>query len=200
MQKHALEHNKKIFWCFFGQNLFAGKLTKERLDGLTDLLTGIPNGWPDSMSATRTTIFGFLLKPLVVEVLQRCYRLGGSTGALVETESPRVPTQGNQTQMWFLALSESPEARQFVYSAESLAKLEELSDARAWVLWLKEYFKTIEDQTKAFLGARGLARAQASPQPGTRNKWKIRIRIINQSHQVNPRVLTAWNKASDWIK
>jgi AbiV family abortive infection protein len=37
MQKLTLEHNKKLFWCFFGPIPFAEKITKERLDGLTDL-------------------------------------------------------------------------------------------------------------------------------------------------------------------
>src|ERR1700742_2459632 len=32
MQKHTLDHHKKLFWCFFGSVILEQEITKERLE------------------------------------------------------------------------------------------------------------------------------------------------------------------------
>lgn len=201
MQKHTLEHDKKLFWCFFGNVINGQEITKERLEGLTAMvnrlhaerLAGLYVGYEgDSLSIPSETI--------TAEYCTTVINAAEAELALAKAEKPRTPTEEEvQTQRWFLAISENPESRRFVYSKGSLDKLTEFGDARIWVTWLKEQFSLIEAENRRQL-ERELERSRSVPDQGTKNKWKIRIRIISQSHAVRQKPLNNFNSKIDWIK
>lgn len=68
----------------------------------------------------------------------------------------------------------------------------------AWGLWLKAQFDETDDQGRAAVEDE-LRRSRDLPAVGTKDKWKLRIRIISASHSIRP-ALTKWNKQIDWIK
>jgi hypothetical protein len=80
-----------------------------------------------------------------------------------------------------------------------MAKLAELNDARAWVLWLKAQFANAEAEAHA-AAQQEMQRSRNLSATKTKDKWKIRVRILSDSHSIRPKALTAWNEKSDWIK
>jgi hypothetical protein len=81
-----------------------------------------------------------------------------------------------------------------------MAKLAELKDARARLEWLKELFDKAELEGRAAAEEELKRSREGLPKQGSKNKWKLRIRIFSQSHSIRPRALTQWNKTSEWIK
>lgn len=117
--------------------------------------------------------------------------------AVAQAEVPQIPTEEEiQTQRWFLALSEDPEDCRFVYSQGSFAKLNDLRDARAWCSGSKS--NSTEWQPNRGSGWSRIL--SAVPEKGTRNKWKVRIRITSQSHSIRQKTLSTFNERIDWIK
>lgn len=80
-----------------------------------------------------------------------------------------------------------------------MEKLAELKNAQAWGRWLKEQFDKAEAESKEAV-AREIERSRNAPTDKTRDKWKVRVRILCASHSIRPKALTAWNEKSNWIK
>src|SRR5205814_596659 len=77
-------------------------------------------------------------------------------------------------------------------------KLAELKSAKDWVAWLRAEFQKAEEEGRAALQAE-LARKRPA-RGSTKKKWKLRIRIVSDSHSIRPKVLNKWNDIVDWIK
>jgi hypothetical protein len=80
-----------------------------------------------------------------------------------------------------------------------MAKLAELKDARAWARWLRDLFETAEADGR-LQAEKELERSRNAGPEKTKDKWQLRVRIICASHSIRPRVLSAFNKYSSWIK
>jgi hypothetical protein len=74
-----------------------------------------------------------------------------------------------------------------------------LNDAKAWILWLKAEVERAQAHTKEML-EQELKRSQSLPKEGTKDKRRLKIRIVSQSHSVRQKPLNEWNKAYNWIK
>jgi hypothetical protein len=103
-------------------------------------------------------------------------------------------------QKWFLTATEDTEKWRMIFGRPSMTKLAELKDGRAWVAWLKELFDKAELEGRAATEEELKRNRDGLPRQGTKNKWKLRIRIFSQSHSIRPKALTQWNKTSEWIK
>jgi AbiV family abortive infection protein len=201
-EKHALAHTKKIFWCFFGLEFISGRLQKDRLDGIKKLaetlheqrMAGLYVDYKDeSLSIPADAIDAKYCADLL--------DLADAQVQMAEAEKLRENiTQGDlDLQAWFLSITDKNENAQTIFSAASVAKLTELNDAKAWVLWLRGEFDRAESHTREML-AQELKRSQSLPKEGTKDKWKLKIRIVSQSHSVRQKPLNEWNKAYNWIK
>src|SRR5208337_259694 len=202
VQKHTQDHIKKLFWCFFGGRFFADRLTKDRLESLENYaerihakrLAGLyVDQEGDSLSIPAEAIDA--------EEADNLINLAAARLEMAASEKLReqIPQEDIDLQTWFLTVTDDREKQRAILSSASLQKLAELKDAGAWVRWLKEEFDRTEAEARAAAQAE-LQRGKALPAEGTRDKWKIRIRLYSQSHMVRPKALTAWNKRVDWIK
>jgi hypothetical protein len=120
---------------------------------------------------------------------------------MAESEKPRTHVTDEEAEMqaWFLTSAEDPEKARLIFSKNSMAKLGELKDAKAWALWLKNEFDTAAAAARVAV-EQELKRSRDLPGRGTKPKWKMRIRILSASHSIRPKALSAWNKQVGWIK
>lgn len=102
-------------------------------------------------------------------------------------------------QAWFLSFTARKENTSMMFSKTSIEKLSDLKDAKAWILWLKSEVERAEAHTRERL-AQELKRSQSLPKEGTKDKWRLKIRIVSQPHSVRQKPLNQWNKAYEWIK
>jgi hypothetical protein len=194
--------SRSCFWAFFGANFLQRQLTKESLEEMQALarvihsnrLAGLyVDSASDGLSIPREMISS--------EAGEQLIELAAARLGMAEAQIPRPTINGEdrEIQQWFLDAAEDPERRRYLFSGPSMAKLAELKDARAWARWLKEQFADAEANAHAAI-QQELQRSRALPAKKTRNKWKMRVRILTDSHSIRPKTLTAWNEKSDWLK
>lgn len=135
------------------------------------------------------------------EETDQLIELAAARLGMAESEKLReqIPQEEIELQAWFLNTADDPEKRRQIMSRVSLTKLSELKDSRAWVRWLKEQFDTAEAEARAAAELE-LRRSRNLPEKGSKDKWKLRLRILSASHSIRPKALSAWNAKSDWIK
>jgi AbiV family abortive infection protein len=201
-QKHTLAHTKKIFWCFFGLEFFAGRIQKERFDALRELSETLHNqrmaGLYVDYQDENLSIPGDAIDPKYCAEL---LTLAEAQVKLAENEKLRehIEQEDLDLQAWFLSATSNKENTPLIFSKKSIDKLGELNDAKKWILWVKEQFDGAAAESRTQL-QQELERSRSLPEKGTKSKWKIRIRITSQSHSVRQKPLNIFNKRVDWIK
>ena len=200
--KHTQDHVKKLFWCFFGGGFFSEQITKQSLEEMTDLAQRIHE----------TRLLGLYVEhnedglttpseAIDKEETEKLIDLAAARFGISESEKVRdhIPQEEIEQQAWFLKQTDDPEARRYIMSGTSLARLAELKDARAWGRWLKEQFDTAASEARA-AAERELQRSRDLPEEGSKDKWKLRVRILCASHSIRPKALSSWNAQIEWIK
>jgi AbiV family abortive infection protein len=200
--KHTQDHVKKLFWCFFGGGFFSEQITKKTLENFTGIarkihetrLLGLYVDHADDGLSIPSEAVGSQEAEQLIE-------LAAARFALSESQKPRdqIPQEEADQQAWFLKQTDHPEKRRYIMSGGSLAKLAELHDARKWGLWLREQFNTAEAEARAAT-EKELRRSRDLPRVGSKDKWKLRVRILCASHSIRPKALSAWNVQMEWIK
>lgn len=201
-QKHTLAHTKKIFWCFFGLHFLSGRIQQERLDGLRELSETLHNQrmaglYVDYQDENLSIPEDAIDPKYCAELL----KLAEAQVKLAENEKLRehIEQEDLDLQTWFLSVTSKKENTPLIFSKTSIDKLAELSDAKKWILWLKEQFDNAAEESRKQL-QQELERSRSLPEKGTKEKWKIRIRITSQSHSVRQKPLNAFNGRVHWMK
>ena len=200
--KNTQDHVKKLFWCFFG-GFFSEKITRDRLDEMKGLAQHIHDkrlaGLYVGQDSDGLSIPSEAISP---DEAQNLIGLADARMQLAESAKLREKLEQEEIeqQAWFSQkASDDPEKRKLIMSRGSLAKLAELKDAGTWVKWLKEQFDKAEVEGRE-AAKRELERSQNLPKEGTKDKWRLRVRILCASHSIRPSVLAAWNKQTPWIR
>lgn len=201
-ERHSQDHIKKLFWCFFGGSFVHEDISGKRLEEFSALAESIHetrlaglyvNAGEDGISIPQQAV--------TPEECDRLINLATARLGMAENEKRRTDIAADEIELqtWFLAAAEDPEKARLIFSKSALTKLGELKDAKAWASWLKEQFDTADAAARAAVEAE-LKRSHDLPGKGTKNKWKIRVRILGASHSIRPKALSAWNRQVEWIK
>ena len=201
-EKHTQDHVKKLFWCFFGGAFMYERLSGKALEELSGMATAIHSlrlaglyvdHGDDGLGVPQDAISSEQCDALI--------KLAETHLAIVESEKLRdnIPPEEIEMQTWFLKTTEDPEKRRMIFSGGSMAKLAELKDARAWAQWIRVEFEKADAASRAAVEEE-LRRSRNLPETATKDKWKIRIRILSASHSIRPKAFAKWNKDSEWIK
>lgn len=197
--KHSSDHVQKLFWCFFGASFLGQKMTQSEFVGMKSLaedihanrLAGLYVAHDDQgVSIPAEAISADRASSLISFAEVRIELAASST---LRTE---IPAEDVALERWFMRTSENAEKRRFVFSRASVEKLEELVDAKAWMLWLKAEMEKREAEQQDLAQAE-LQRGRGA---GDKDKWRIRVRLVSESHAIRPKVLSAWNDTVEWIK
>jgi AbiV family abortive infection protein len=201
-KKHEQDHVKNLFWAIFGPMFLGTPLTAERIQEMNGLATHIHEtrllGLYVGTDDEGITIPG---EQIGADQAQRLIDFAEARLGLASAETFRdeMPEEFVELQAWLLTSFEDPEKRKTILSRGSLDKLAEFNDVRAWVRWLKDLFDQAEADGRA-AARREIERSNQAPDEKTKDKWQTRVRIIGASHSIRPKALSAWNKASKWIK
>lgn len=201
-EKHTQDHVKKLFWSFFGGGYFNEEMTAKALEGMSGTAKDIHFKRLAGLYVESSDDgLGIPHEAITAEETNALINLAAARLAVAEGEKLRdhIPAEEIELQTWFLKTTEDQHKRRMIFSGGSLSKLAELKDARAWGLWLKSEFDKAEAQSRAAVEEE-LRRSRDLPTVGSKDKWKMRIRIISASHSIRPKALAKWNKQIDWIK
>ncbi|OHV63565.1 hypothetical protein LCM4577_32175 [Mesorhizobium sp. LCM 4577] len=200
--KHTQDHVKKLFWAFFGAEFFADELTKEAFDNLQGLASTIHTNRLAGLYVDLTSD-GLNIPAGAIDNLQADNLIGLAEARLgiaeVVTVREEIPAEDAALQAWFEMATSDPDQRRQILSSASLKKLAELKSPKEWIRWLKGLFDEAEAEGQAAV-ALELKRSRNLPAEGTKDKWRIRVRILSASHSIRPKALKAWNDQVEFIK
>jgi hypothetical protein len=115
---------------------------------------------------------------------------GSVNGALLTKDETRILSWSDD---------HDRETQRMILSSGSMAKLAELGDARSWMLWLKKQFQDADARAAEAMQTE-LARSKSLPAVGTKEKRRMRVVILTDSHSLRPKEFADWNANIDWIK
>ena len=197
--KHFDDHEKKLFWAFWGGtfgsqtptveifndfNSLAQRIHRKRLEFL---YANPEDGVPPSQKVTAEE----------VDQLVGLARVGLASARA----HPLTDTHGepNEAVRWFLDAADDPRLRQFIFAPASLEKLAELGDAKAWLAWVRDSLSAQQARDQELL-EQELQRSRPTGVEATKPKWSLKFRLYSHSHSVRPANVSRWNKEVDRIK
>ena len=202
-KKHEQDHIKKLFWAIFGSGFLGAPLTADRFREMTYVAEHIHAqrllGLYVGVSEDGLTVPADQIDTATTDQL-----IGFAEATLnmiaSETFRDETPQEAMDLQTWLLTAFDDPERRKQILSRGSLDKLAELKDVLQWTSWLKGLFDKAEADGR-LAAQKELERSRNNlPATKTKDKWKLRVRILCASHSIRTNVLSLWNKKSDWIK
>lgn len=201
MQKDSEDHTKKLFWSFFGLLYLGDIFIQDRWALIKNFAKQVHTKRLAGLYVSHTE--NDVTNPAdAINPQETLNLINLAKGALKVAESITVrdlTPEELDLQKWFLTRGNDYEnLRSLLYDA-SLEKLAELKDTWLWIRWLKEQSDKEEEYSRTAI-EKELERSRSVPSEGTKNKWRVRIRIYSQSHSIRPKALSEWNKSVDWIK
>ncbi len=193
------DHIKKLFWAIWGPSLGKEKLSRESIEESRGMAAQLHNQRLDTLytdprdtQPSNAKISDALAEQMVAFVRARL-DLSQTEGDIEENSRPSEAFQ------WFHRATNLPERRAFIFGNVAQDKLVELGDPQAWFLWLKEHFEQEEKALAAIAGTE-LDRPNTPPTTEFTPKWKVKFKIISQSHSIRANVLAEYNKRFDFVQ
>ncbi|MGI0058382.1 MAG: AbiV family abortive infection protein [Nitrosotalea sp.] len=195
------DHEKKLFWAFWGPAFSEGKITKSDIDSFHGLAKTVHY---DRLNFLYIDPENPLLPQDKVSMKEVTIILGLSKARLGMEKSKEMvepdPTSEEAKDMdWFITATQDDTNRKLIFGGPSIKKLSELKEVKVWVKWLREQFeKTAEENRK--LVETELNRSKPTGKEANKKKWRIKVKIISESHSLRNRPLNEWNKNVDMIQ
>jgi AbiV family abortive infection protein len=199
LEKQFDDHIKKLFWAIWGPSFGDQKLTREQINQ--------HQGFAQRIHDKR--IFSLYADPelnlmpadkMTREDAERLIALAEARLGL-ERAHQTSSIENAEELKWFLSASNDPEKRRQIFGSNSLDKLSELRDVKAWVRWLQETHAQHEAQMKALVQSELNRDVPGTDSAKSREpKWRIKFRVYSHSHSIRQKPLNIWNAATDWIK
>lgn len=193
------DHIKKLFWAIWGPSFGKEKITKQSIDEIRGMASQLHNKRLDTLyinlidanaSAAKVSdkeasmIFGFAKTRL---------NLSRMEGEINENGKP------SDLLIWFNKMTDIPERRLFIFGNTAQEKLVELGNSEEWFAWLKDHFEK-QDKILNEIALHELNKKSSKNTEDRVPKWKVKFKIISQSHSIRNNVLSSFNKRFDFIQ
>jgi AbiV family abortive infection protein len=194
------DHEKKIFWAFWGPSFGRQKQTKELIDSKRTVAKNLhnrrllylysdpvdPRYWGDLMEQGEAKmLYEFTEARLKLEL------------AKADLDEAFVD-EPHEDLVWFFKVNEDEERRKEVWGNISQDKLIELGDVKEWIKWLREVYTKHETEMQG-VAQKEMRRQQPSEEEKMDSKWRIRLEIFSPSHSIRQKNLTGFNSGVNWI-
>jgi AbiV family abortive infection protein len=203
LPKATDDHVKKLFWCFY-------RLTSvERLTSQEDFFRTREDASIIHANRIRGLYVDYSDQGLSVpsEAISEkqaddLINLAGMLVQAAEAERFRedIPEEELALQTWFLNAFDDPQLRNRILTQASFAKLRELQDAVAWTKWNKSEAEREAAQLQALAEAEIRRLDEGRVGDGTKEKWKVQLRLETHSHFLRRKPFAEWNSRVGWIK
>src|SRR5260221_11965513 len=193
------DHVKKLFWAIWGPSFGEEKITRQSIDETRGMAKRLHNRRLDSLYTDVVDIASSASKvsdseaSMILGFVKARLHLSNMEGDIDEYSTP------SDLLLWFNQMTNSPQHRSFIFGDVSQEKLVELGNAEEWFAWLKERFDEEEKLLKEITSME-LNRKGSKNMKELVPKWKIKFKIISQSHSIRPNVLNSFNKRFDFIQ
>ena len=200
--KHAEDHVKKLFWAFWGPSMGKTLITKDQIEAHQGMAKAVHEKRLRSqyvdVGNERVNI------PRDAVQMDEGEKLIGLARARLELARLSKPLEMESEELkkdmaWFIRATDDPTIRGTIMGRDSMSKLVELGDAGRWIHWLREQFEAADAEASKLL-AQELSKSVAKGNEAQREKWKVGIRLVTNSHVIDPAWIGRWNNKVNWIK
>lgn len=151
-ERHATNHVKKLFWCFFGAQFFNERMTQATLDSIDGFAKQLHvkrlEGLYVRQEKDELTIPSEVISPEecegIIDLAEARINLAKSTKLREVISQDDV-----ELQEWFYSVVDNEEKRKFIFSKTAMGKLTELQNAKAWLQWVKSDLERIDVEMPA---------------------------------------------------
>jgi len=194
------DHIKKLFWALWGGFIRGGKYIKEDIEKSRELATSLherrlfylytdPNDPKNPNSKIRKGEARSLIQLAKAKLkLEKLYKIN------VEINEEEV-----ENLKLFFDTVEDPDKRKSIFSGSSMKKLHEFKDGKKWIDWIASSIRRNNEEMKK-LAEKELNREEPSGKERFEPKFKMRVRIQSQSHNVRKNAFEKWNSGVNDIK
>jgi len=186
------DHVKKLFWAIWWPLLGVEIPTQAHIDQFKSLASNIHQKRLKSLyteindtSPAHQKVTDDELAYLIEFVEQRLQEA-------LEHEIINKPV--SQELESFMAFTEEPEKRAFIFGEEAQNKLVEMCDVMEWVRWVINKLESEEEKMKD-ITLKELSRKVELDSPESEiPKWEIKIKLNSALHTTRPKILKAYNE------
>jgi AbiV family abortive infection protein len=199
------DHEAKLFWAMWGASFGRELITKKSMQSLFDLRTSIHNKRLESLyvdvdnpTDVAATVSADELDNLLRLTEARLGMEQASKG--IDVESAKLEGDDAAAFEWFMGSTKNPEDKAILLSGESNRKLVEFKgDAKSWINWLYSERQKIDAKAKQLVGQE-MSRQKPNKTEAGKPKWRMKVKIISESHSIRPKALGQWNKDINGLK
>lgn len=200
-ERYLDDHVRKLFWALWGPSFGQQVISGPQLEFYKGLATEIHETRMRGLYVEPNE--PTLVQPRDVVSKQKAETIVSMARARLELAKLRQPATLNDEQRkmlaWFLTTSEDSEKRNLLFSKKSMEKLAEVHDVKKWMKWCYDQFQEA-DAVARDLTEKELKRQEPSGDEAAKEKWKMKVRIVSDSHSIRPKELNSWNALSAPIK
>ncbi len=193
------DHEAKLFWAMWGASFGRELITKKSMQSLFDLRTSIHNKRLESLYVdvnNPTDVAKTVTKAELDNLLKLTEaRLGMEQASKgIDIENAKLEGEEAAALEWFMGSTKNPDDKAILLSGESNRKLVEFKgDAKLWINWLYSERQKINAKAQELV-QQELNRQKPSKTEAGKPKWRMKVKIISESHSIRPKVLGQWNK------
>ncbi len=194
-------HERKLFWAFWGPSFGREKQTKSLIDTDHNLAKNLHNNRllylysdPDNPQH-----WSSLMKKGEAEQLYKLVETRLKIENSREDLTDEHIDNSDENLEWFLKIQEDDQKKKEIWGHKSQEKLLELKDVKKWILWLREIYDKNEKEMLEY-AQKELGRKQPPLEKRLDPKWKISVEITTPSHSIRQKLLKQFNEGSNWIK
>ncbi len=195
------DHQRKLFFSFWGPSFGREKQTKTLLDNNHTLAKNLhesrllylysdpenPQHWSELMGQDEAKkLYGLAEVRL---------KMAQSSGEL-DSENTFEP---DDDLAWFFKAQEDEQKKKEIWGHKSQEKLLELKDVKSWIKWLKDIYQKNEEEMRE-IAEKELIRQEPPEDEKLDPKWRLSIEIMTPSHSIRQKNLKQFNDGVNWIK
>jgi AbiV family abortive infection protein len=200
-ERHLDDHVRKLFWALWGPSFGQQVISGSQLEFYRGLAIEIHETRMQGLYVEPTG--SALVHPRDVVPREKAETIVSMARAGLELAKLRQPTILNDEERrvlaWFLTITEDNEKRKWLFSKPSMEKLAEVHDVKKWMKWCYEQFQAA-DASAHELAERESKRQEPHGEEAAKEKWKMKVRIVSDSHSIRAKELNSWNALSTPIK
>lgn len=200
-ERHLDDHVRKLFWALWGPSFGQQVISGPQLEFYRGLATEIHETRMQAVYVEPTE--SGLVHPRDVVPKAKAETIVSMARARLELAKLRQPAvldaQDRKIMAWFLKITEDSEKRNWLFSKASMEKLAEVHDAKKWMTWCYDQFEAA-DVIARQLAEKEIKREEPSGEEASKEKWKMKVRIVSDSHSIRAKELKVWNALSAPIK
>jgi AbiV family abortive infection protein len=200
-ERHLDDHVRKLFWALWGPSFGQQVISRPQLEFYRGLATEIHETRMQGLYVEPGE--SALVHPRDVVPREKAETIVSMARARLELGKLRQPATLDDEQRkilaWFLTITEHSEKRNWLFSMPSMEKLVEVHDVKKWMKWCYDQFQAADSIAREAT-EREIKRQEPCGEEAAKEKWKMKVRIVSDSHSIRAKELNSWNALSAPIK